>query len=304
MNNNTSIDDLKELQDYLIHKYNIKIYLNNSKNIGVIKKIEDVYLKLFFLIVSIIIIFLLYYIFKKDINKFRKTNLFINIIFYTILIFISLYVIFLLQKYLFMIYFYYKNNNIYEQSSVNYKNINFETGDILQEVSNWNYNFGFLLYLFPLDFLHNIFIIKFKNKNYVLHYTMDNCGYPKNILTFNTKHLEIFLLDDYLRDNYHATKYYRIFKPKKSLDNEKIFDFLKNIDIDNLKFSFLPCIKNCIYNTNDNNNNYNCMSFILRILNYLKIIPEFNFYNFTSNDLIYLPKLSNNNYNDSIIIKI
>jgi hypothetical protein len=46
------------------------------------------------------------------------------------------------------------------------------------------------------------------------------------------------------------------------------------------------------------------MSFILRILNYLKIIPDLNFYNFTSNDLIYLPKLSNNNYNDPIIIKI
>jgi len=305
INNNISINDLKELQDFLTHKYNIKVYLNNSKNISIIKTIEDVYLKLFFLIVFVVIICSLYYIFQKYITKIRKNNLFINIIFYILLIFISFYIIFLLQKYLFMIYFYYKNNNIYEKSSINYNNIKFETGDILQEVSNWNYNFGILLYLFPLDFLHNIFVIKFKNKNYVLHYTMSNCGYPKNILTFNSKHLEIFLLDDYLRDNYHATKYYRIFKPKKSLDNEKIFDFLKKIDIDNLKFSFLPCIKNCLYNNDNNNdNNYNCMSFILRILNYLKIIPDFNFYNFTSNDMLYLPKLSNNNYNDSIIIKI
>ena len=298
MINNTSINDLKELQDYLTHKYNIKVYLNNSKNISLIKTIEDVYFRIIFLIIFIIIIILLYYIFEKYITKIRKNNLFINIIFYILLIFISLYIIFFLQKYLFMIYFYYKNNNLYEKSSINYNNVKFETGDILQEVSRWNSKFGIIIYLFKLDFVHNTFIINFKNKNYVLNYMMNNFGYPKNILSFNSNHLEIFLLDDYLKDNYHAIKYYRIFKPKKSLDNEKIFDFLKYIDIDNLKFSFLPCIKNCLYNNN------NCMSFILRLLNYLKIIPDFNFCNFTSNDLIYLPALSNNSYKDPIIIKI
>jgi hypothetical protein len=244
-NSLSSIDDLIELQDYLKKKYNIKIFINKSKNISIIKKIEHVLLRLFFLIIFIIVIIILYYkIFKKYIIKIINNNSFINIIFYVIFTCIIIFIIFLLQKYIFMIYFYYKNNNIYEKSSINYNNIDFKTGDILQEVSNWNYNYGYLLYLFPLDFLHNIFIIKFKNKNYALHFTNNNFGYPKNILSFNSKHIEIFLLDDYLTDNYDSVKYYRIFKPKKIINNEKIFNFLKELDIDNLKFSYLPRIKN------------------------------------------------------------
>jgi hypothetical protein len=295
LNSSNSIEDLKELQEYLKNKYNINVYLNESKKINIIKKIEDVYLRLFFLIIFTIIIYILYIIIK-NINLFS----YVKIILYILFIFIIIYIVFLLQKYIFMIYFYNKNYNFYDETSINYNNINFETGDILQEVSNWNYSYGFLLYLFPLDFLHNIFIIKFKNKNYILHYTNDNFGYPKNILSFDSKHMEIFLLEDYLINNHHSTKYYRFFKSKKELDNEKIFDFLKNLNMNDLKFSYLPCIKNC----KNTSNNYNCMSFILKILNYLKIIPDFNFYNFTSNDLIYLPRLSNNIYNNSIMIKI
>jgi hypothetical protein len=298
---NISYNNLIELQDYLRQKYNIKVYVNKSKNLNIIKKIEDVYIKLFFLIVFIIIIIFSYFIFKTNINKIRKNNLFSNIVFYVLLISIIVYILFLLQKYIFMIYFYYKNNNLYEDSSVNYNNINFNSGDILQEVSNWNYNYGFLLYFFPLDFLHNLFVIKFKNKDYILHYTNGNNGYPENILSFNdTNYVEIFLLNDYLIDNYHATKYYRLFKTKKIVDNDKIFTFLKSLKMCDLKFSFLPCIKE----NNISNNYYNCMSFLLKLLNNLSILKDFNIHNFTSNDLIYLPEISNNMYDKPILLKI
>ena len=81
--------------------------------------------------------------------------------------------------------------------------------------------------------------------------------------------------------------------------------------MEKINFSFMPNINYCskdiksnIGNDNFINNKNHCMSFILKLLHYLKIIPQFNFQNFTSNDLIYLPKLSNNLYNDPIIIKI
>lgn len=201
-----------------------------------------------------------------------------------------------------MIFTYYnnhKNDDIYDKSSINYKNINFETGDILQEVFGWNDNNRLFGYLFKVEFSHCLFIIKFKNKNYLMHYTARNFGYPKNILSFDSKYLEIFLLDDYFIDNYHSKKYYRIFKPIKPIDNDIVFNFLKKLDIENLQFSHFPCIKDCL-----EHNYFNCMTFILRILSYTKIIPEFNFYNSTPNDLKYLPKLSNNYYNDPIIIKV
>lgn len=304
MSNNNSKNDLTELQHYLKKKYNINVFLNKSGNINVIKKIEYVYLLLLFLIIFTLLIFVFYNVFKKYITKIRKNNLFINIIFYILLIGISLYVIFLFQKYFFMIYFYnkYKNNNIYEESSINYNDIDFETGDILQEYPNWTSNYGFFLYLYQLDFFHNIFIIKFKNKNYVLHYTITNFGYPENILSFNnTKYIEIFLLEDYLRDNYYSTKYYRVFKTNKILDNDKIFTFLKNLKMNDLKFSFFPKNEN---NLNKNTNTNNCITFILKILNYCSILKKFNIYNFKPDDLIYLPELSNNFYDKPFLMKV
>jgi hypothetical protein len=218
MNDNTSKqNDLIELKDYLEQKYNIKVFLNKSDYSIVIDKIEYIYLKLFYLVIFILIIAVTYYIFKKYITKYRKKNLFINIIFYILLLIISLYIIYLLQDYISLIFLYYNknnNDNIYDKSSINYKNINFETGDILQEVVGWNDTNRIFSYLLKAEFSHCLFNIKFKNKNYLMHFTASNFGYPDNILSFNSKYLEIFLLDDYFIDNYHSKKYYRIFKPK------------------------------------------------------------------------------------------
>jgi hypothetical protein len=139
----------------------------------------------------------------------------------------------------------------------------------------------------------------FNNKNYILHFYSESPGYPENYLTFNnSKLIEVCRLEDYLKDNYFCTKYYRLFKYNKKLDTDKIFDFLKNLDIENLKFSFSPCTKDC------ENNTYNCISFILKLLIDLNIIQKFNISNFTSNDLIYLENISNNSYDKPSIIRI
>ena len=294
--------DLIELQNYLKDKYNINVYLDRPKIINRIEKIEQVYFYLFFLIFFISILFILYFKFKKYINKIINYNLFTKIIYYFLLIYIIVYSLFYLQKYLSMIYFYNKDDKLFENNNVKFNKSDFHTGDILQELTNWNYKHGLILKFLQLEFLHNVFIIEFKNKHYILHYNI-NYGYPQNILYFQTKYLEICLLDDYLKDNYSSTKYYRVLKKKTPINNDIIFNFLKTLNIPDSKFSFLPCIKNCKYDIYSEKK-YNCMNFILRLLYYSKIIPEFNFYNFTSNDLEYLPSLSNNLYNEPFIVKI
>ena len=142
-------------------------------------------------------------------------------------------------------------------------------------------------------------VIKFKNKLYGLHFTKDEFGYPEYSLKLNNnKNIEIFELNEYFKGNSYATEYYRLLKINKKLENDQIFHFLKDMDKNQLNFDFYPRIN---FNSN---NNYHCMSFLLKLLNYYNIIPNFNFQNFTSDDLEYLPKLSLGLYNKPIVFKI
>jgi hypothetical protein len=200
-----------------------------------------------------------------------------------------------------MIYIYNKiekKSEFYEKISIKYSDIDFKTGDILQEVINWDFENLYFLYFIQIDYLHTFMIIKFKNKNYILNYVENNFGYPKNILSFNeTKYIEIFPLEDYLKDNKKYVKYYRMFRPKKYLNNNSIFNFLKSLDMKKLKFSYF----NFIYKNNDT---YNCLSFTLKILNYLNIISNFDINTIFPNDFIKLPELSNNLYNNPFMMKV
>jgi hypothetical protein len=298
-----SYNDLVELQKYMKDKYNINVKLNKinkKKNTSYnIQTINEVYKKLSILIILTIlfIIILCFLSFNKKFNKMRKIKI-INIIFYVTIVYIVFNIIWFFQKYLFMIYLYNKNNDKIENESIDINNINFESGDILQELANWNFNYGFFIYLFNIEFFHNLFIIKFNNKNYAMHYTLINYGYPENYLSIG-KHLEIFKLEDYLKDNYNSVKNYRVLQYRNKLDNNELFKFFKKIENNDMKFSFIPCLKNC-----DNNYYYNCMSFILRILNDLNIIPNFNKSTFTSNDAHYLVNLSKNSYKEPFIMKV
>jgi len=293
------INDLKELKNYLKEKFNIDVNIdinvNYSNKISIKNNINLVKLKLFFNFFIFISFIILFIINLKLIKKIIGKNILINICFYLLIIFFILRILYFIKIDIDMVYLYYKNKNLYKNESINYDKINFNTGDIMQEVTNWNYHNLFLC-LFPLKFLHNLMVIKYKNKNYILHYTVDNPGYPENMLTFNTKHIEMFLLDDYLKDNYYSVKYYRLFKTKKIINNDSIFEFLKNINYKDLKFSFM-------INIGEENNTYHCMSFLLKILNSINIIPKLNFQNFTSDDLIYLPELSNNIYDKPFIFE-
>jgi hypothetical protein len=281
-------NDLYKLKDYLKKNYNIEVIVSNRVKYTENKSIN---LNFLYLFISLFIIIIITYIYFFSKNNYIKLILFI----------LFLFLIYYIHKYFMKINFYYKNDNKFENKSIKYNNIDFKTGDILQEATNWNYDYFVVLFLsiFQLDYLHNLFVIKFNNKFYGLHFIRNTLNYPELCMNFNNKHIEIFSLENYLIDNSFATKYYRVFRPNVNIDNNKVFEFLKIIDIKKLNFKFLPDI-----NYNKDTNSYHCMSFILKLLNYINIIPRFNFQNFSSDDLEYLPELSNGKYDKSFIIKV
>lgn len=292
------MDDLLELQNHLKEKYNIDVYINKSRKYDLLEyidKVEVVYVILLLIIVFICIIYFIYKYLSKKYKAYKKIFL------YLFIVPISIVLIYLLIKYLYMVYLYYNNtrihNHINNMEKVNYNDIEFKTGDILQDTVNWNYKYNLLLFFINVIYFHNIFIIKFKDKNYVLHYIRNNFAYPENIISFkSTNNIEIFLLDDYLKDNNYSSKYYRLFKINNEISNDSIFKFLQSLNKDKLQFTVFPCFKDC------NINNFNCVSFILKLLNFTSVIPNLNFSNLTPNDFIYLPQLSNYVYNEPCIM--
>jgi hypothetical protein len=277
------MDDLNYLQEYLSINHNLDVKIKKSDNIFYIKNINIIIL---ILVILLILLFIIFFYFKLDIKSLIAIII----------------LLFFIQKYFFMVYHYYNNLNKYENNCVKYDINNLETGDILQESINWDNKNGFLTFYTDFKFLHNIFVIKFNNNLYGLHYVNSNFGYPENIISFKSKHIEIFELDKYFIDNYYYVKYYRLFKIKEKLNNDLIFNFIKTLDMEKLFFSYYP-------NTNEkhiinNTNKYHCLSFILNLLNYCNIIPKLNYQNFMSDDLIFLTELSNFKYKESIIIKL
>ena len=197
-----------------------------------------------------------------------------------------------------MIYLYYNTSHIDNKDIINYNDIDFNSGDILQEIISWNYKYSFLLFFINVIYWHNIFIINFKDKKYVLHYTKYNFAFPENIISFkSTNNIEIFLLDDYLKDNHYSSEYYRVYKINNKINNDSIFKFLQSLDKDKLQFTFLPCFENC------NIDKFNCVSFLFKLLNYVSVIPDLNYSKMTPNDFAYLPELSNYVYNEPFIMK-
>lgn len=291
-------EDLIDLKNYLKNKFNLIVNLNvnNSKNHKLMKNIKTAYIYIFIIIILYIVF--IYFLYCLSFNT--KYNTLIKN--YLVIYYISILIIFLLLssylfKYLCMIYFYNRNNNLYKNNHRDIKNIDFNTGDIIQE-TNWIFS-RLGITLFEFYFLHHSLIFKFKNKNYILHASPNNRGHPENILTFDSKHIEICRLEDYFKDNSFSTKYYRIIKcKKKDINPDKIFDFLTKVNMKNINFSFIPCIKNC------DNRTYNCITFILKILNHLNIIPKFNYTTFNPHDFDYLYSLSNNLYHKPFIMKV
>lgn len=295
MIHNTDLDNIK---NYIETKFNIKIqYFENKKNEKdtKIKNITDIFFKIF-----INFLFLTIFIYL-----FIKINL--NLIKYVFLVLIIYIILIIINKFLLVINYFkinIKSSSI--NDIINYKDIEFKTGDIIQESYNWDYSngfYGYFLFFYPINYFHNSMIIKYNNTNYLLHFLPSSFGYPTDILNLNNNiSIEIVKLDDYLRDNKNVY-YYRLFSVNKEINNEKIFNYLSKINNDNTKFSFIPSFIQFNKEELLENNSYNCLSFLLKILYEFKIIPFMNYTYFLSDDLICLPELSNYFYKKSIHFK-
>lgn len=297
--NNEEINNLYELQNYLKQKFNIDVNIRiPTRNPSKIT-IKNIYNKLLIYIMLLIIFIYLFV-------KIKKYNILLNII----LILLLLYILYNILYYLYSIYLYHIIYKHDIDNSTSYKNINFNTGDIIQETTPWYSSFAIYLHILNNKhrYLHGGIVINFKNNNYLLHLMGNSVEYSKPILNFNDYYnLEICPLNNYFKDNYYCTRYYKLFKTNynNKISNEKLFNILKDLDVKKIVFDTKINIH--IPENNDYNDNfdtkYNCLNFIFKILYKLNIIPLFNFQNVLYNDLIFLPNLSNNIYNKEIIIK-
>lgn len=288
------MSDLKDLYFVLKNDYNINVYYRNKDNVNITK-----YNCSFtnFLIKNLIMIIILLIL-----NLFIK-NKYINILFYFIIILIILkifknYIRFYDREFTF--------ENKYNKIHFHKLNLNqLKTGDIIQQRVSWYeevLNFSFCLDYF--SFNHNTLVIKYNNKLYGLHISGSDFGYMIDSIKFyDNQYLEIFDLEEYLYYQELCFKKckYRLATIKHPLNNNNIFNIVKNHFLDNhFKFNALLLLK---YNSVDeyinNGFNYtNCWSFILKILYLDNKIILLNYNNTTSNDIIFLPYWSNGLYNN------
>lgn len=289
------MDSLTDLNNYLNIKYNINSQIYKLKYRYHTENINNIYRNLFITILAIIIIILLIINIKNN---------YIKIFLYVFLI----YLFFLIIKYSLIISNYnYREKNIINMNIKNVHNINnlnLNTGDIIQCGIVWNEDNIMHQIIYPIiksNFLHNIFVIKYRNKYYGLHYIISTYKLPlnslKNTIRINNN-IEIILLEDYFNEYYFMNRnYYRVFKVNKQINNDLVFHSIKKFSIES-KFSFLPLYSLSSINDIHNRNDYNCSSFIIKLLYTLKLIHIINYHNITSDDYLILPEISKNNYRE------
>jgi ABC-type multidrug transport system fused ATPase/permease subunit len=147
INNN----DLNNIKNYIESKFNIKIqYFENKKfeKNTKIKNITDIFFKIF---INILFLIIFIYLFIKINLKLMK-YIFLILIIYIILIIIN--------KLLLVINYFkinIKTSSIH--NIINYKDIEFKTGDIIQESYNWDYSngfYGYFLFFYPIRYIRSL----------------------------------------------------------------------------------------------------------------------------------------------------
>jgi hypothetical protein len=289
---NDDLNNLNELKNYLINNYNLDVKINIKD--GTKNNIKETYFKICFLLILLIFLFLFLFLNRKNKNIIKKR---INYLLYIVIIIVVVFLI----NYLYAVYFYNEFTNNYNfkyydneeyKNYLDYKNYNdFNTGDIIQEYLPWYFTIPLIL---NYKYGHNFIILKFNNKNYVLHF-LNECNWPKYVLYIKSKNLEISCLDSYLKNNIY-TRYYRLFRTKSVINNNSVFNYLKYFTSKDICFSLSNMFNIC-------DNRYHCMSFILNLLYYLGIIEKFNFNYFIPDKLTILPDLSNKLYDTPIILQ-
>ncbi len=309
---------IQDLQDYLKSNFDIKstiIENDVSKVFSYFNKISDVYyyyaLNIFGLIVAIVLFFLFWKSSSKIANTefLKKLNVPDVIIKNKLIVYIILFIIWILFVLYFLFYIFRKicmiknykqfgqRDKYFQKFAKDSKEINFKTGSIIQESSQWNWTGNYLdilISIFPSNYIHNIMVVNYKGHKYGLHFGGSNM-YPDEIIELNkNKDIRLFDLEKYFKDNLLYNDKYRIFIPKKEIKYNKIFKVIDDVfQKDKYKFELF-----FFYNIHQllNYRNLTCLSFVLKILYAMKILPLFNFNGILPDDMYFLPNMTDGFY--------
>lgn len=293
--------DLLEFSDYLNTRYNMNTYIKKPRKYNY--KSETLIKYILKIIIIIILLILLGFL----INKYQKYKIILIIIYLSILLFVLINIYLLISN---TISLKKKVNNIKARNKIHeLKDIKFKTGDVLQCINNWvDYNNMFNILHIIFGFVHNLFVIEYKQKVYLIHVVDGDFGYDIDTIYFkNNKYLTIIDLHDYI--NYESNEMdtvYRVIPVNKLLNNDKIFDIINvNFNHNNHKFTFFGTVN--FFSLKDyfdeHNNKINCSNFIFKLLYIYGIIKLNNFNNLTSDDFIFL-KYWTNIYEDPVYFQL
>ena len=303
---------IKDLQEYLKSKFGIKTTLiENDVNslFSYFNKVSDIYyyyaLNILGLVILLFGLYAFFFIYKSGIIEkiefpewIKKNNLLFWIIIIVLFIFIVIYLLFNIIRKICMLKNYYhfqkRDKYIYKHAK-DFHDIKFKTGSVIQEGTQWNWTgqmMDIILSIFPTNYMHNMMVINYKGHAYGLHFGGASL-YPNEIIKFNQGDIRLFDLENYMKNNLLYNDKYRVFLPKKELKSEKIFSSIEKLFEDSKQYEFGTNFQ-FFYNIHQlvNYRYYNCLSFLLKLLNMMKIIPFFNFNGTLPDDMYFLPKMS------------
>jgi len=297
---NQSIVKLKKLCNYLRDKHhinaNIDINIKYRIRLDNMGQVYARFMSVCLLIVLVIVIYIHFIKYKYD---------------YPIVIFVFIIVLLILTIKFINNLFKLSNYNINHNNFVNKKvlllddsNIHkLRTGDILQEEFHWNQDGSIFYSMFNYSFIHTMTVFVFEGDPYILHFHPGSFDFPEAAIYFSTTYMNVCLARDYFIDNHNAVRYYKFIRIRKHIDENDVFKYIKKIDEkkDKLHFSVNPII---YHYKNVEQNKYHCVSFVMNLLIYLKVINILHAQIMTPDELIHLERLSNGVYHKSVIVKV
>jgi hypothetical protein len=276
---------MEDFCKYINTKFNTNLSVSYVDNIYIPK---TNYVKFITSKISILIILIIIFmIFKNELNYYVKWSGIIYIICYLICI-----IIYSLQYG----YNFYKYKEIYKKHDYKFSELVFNTGDIIQEPRLWCEND--ITFIDPFLFFHSSIIINFNNKPYGIHFYPDDFFLYKKYIRMG--HIFIVDFEDSVKYITEFKNYpFRLFRNKNGINNDQLLQEVINSHYDKISFNTMLIFGLKSINDAKNIKSYSCIGYIMYILSKLNIISRLNFRNFFPDDLVFIPYASNGAYEDA-----
>jgi len=297
---NESTIKLTRLCHYLKNNHginaNVDLNIRYRVRLDTVSQVYARFLSVCFLIILVIIIYIQFIKYKYD---------------YPIVIAIFVIILLILAIKFINNLFKLTNNNINYNNFINKKVMKMDdsnisklrTGDILQEEFHWNQDGSIFYSMLNFSFIHTMTVFVFEGDPYILHFHPGTFDFPEVAIYFSTKYMNVCLARDYFIDNHNAVRYYKFIRIRKKIDENNVFRYIKKIDDkkNNIIFSVNPILYNY---RNTEQHKFHCVSFVLNLLIFLKLINTIQVQVTTPDELIHLYRLSNGSYHKSVIVKV